>query len=136
MRHCLVCSSCSRSDSPFSGLSNCFRAALTGRILSLHCNIQTKENPALTLLCHIHIYTHRERERERESVIISISYHVDLIIHGTYHTEGPLVQFLRLLRYWRILSTYCDMDRHIRSFLCSFSYLSLDFILIKKGFEN
>lgn len=40
MRHCLVCSSCSRSDNPFSGLSSCFRAALTGRILSLHCNIQ------------------------------------------------------------------------------------------------
>lgn len=37
MRHCLVCSSCSRSDSPFSGRSSCFRAAFTGRILSLHC---------------------------------------------------------------------------------------------------
>lgn len=79
MRHCLVCSSCSRSDSPFSGLSSCFRAALTGRILSLHCNIQTQVKPQhvepgwiwsveMMLLFHktiiyfrhyrIHIYTH------------------------------------------------------------------------------
>lgn len=39
IRHCRVCSSCSRSDSPFSGRSNCFSAAFTGLMRSLHWKI-------------------------------------------------------------------------------------------------
>lgn len=42
IRHCLVCSSCSLSERPFSGLSSCFNAALTGLILSLHCKTETR----------------------------------------------------------------------------------------------
>ena len=38
IKHCLVCSSCSLSERPLSGLSSCFSAALTGLILSLHWN--------------------------------------------------------------------------------------------------
>ena len=38
IKHCLVCSSCSLSERPLSGLSSCFNAALTGLILSLHLN--------------------------------------------------------------------------------------------------
>ena len=37
-RQFLVCSSCSCTLSPLSGLSNCFSAFFTGLILSLHCN--------------------------------------------------------------------------------------------------
>lgn len=40
IRHCLVCSSCSLSERPFSGRSSCFSAALTGLILSLHYKMQ------------------------------------------------------------------------------------------------
>lgn len=36
-RHVRVCCNCSCTDSPSSGLSNCFRAFFTGLIRSLHC---------------------------------------------------------------------------------------------------
>lgn len=36
-RQVRVCCSCSCTDSPSSGLSNCFRAFFTGLIRSLHC---------------------------------------------------------------------------------------------------
>lgn len=91
IRHCLVCSSCSLSERPFSGLSSCFNAALTGLILSLHCKMQ---ETYLYICLYINLKKIRTRPHpllwylyRQDSIVTSKTKHKTLLTGWEEHTE-------------------------------------------------
>lgn len=90
-RQFLVCSSCSCTLSPLSGLSSCFSAFFTGLILSLHCNSPTQQHEPLQkeFSCH----THSQESRKHTPLVLRVS------IEWATPVEWNKCRYVEILRY-------------------------------------